>query len=368
MSRTTNQRNRARRQRTEAQIRARSAAARSVVVYHGTALAHGPWIFQHGLQPSPPEKDNPTGAGPWVSPDRDTALMYAVRAVAAELDARGQLLDEKPEHAVGLIVTLRVPRDALIGDPFLTEYQLPGGCDPSAIVDFEPLDVGPGITVYPPEIRQALVRRDAATLGIGDDGRYDSFAAVGRPKPDDTLPDVLRLAVDHGVTNRPGRSQIHGERHWQAVAMTGLEIARQTPGADPMFVVTFAVLHDIMRRDDGHDPEHGSRAARLFEQLCLDGFPSDSQRSAEMRYALAHHNTGVQRATGRDVNVGICWDADRLNLCRLGITPDPSFLTTDVGREPKTLVYAEATSRVGVPDVQPWLRVTRLAKTLAGWT
>jgi hypothetical protein len=51
-----------------------------------------------------------------------------------------------------------------------------------------------------------------------------------------------------------------------------------------------------------------------------------------MRYALANHNTGVRRADGMTWNVGICWDADRLQLSRVGIEPDDAFLTTAAGR------------------------------------
>jgi len=37
--------------------------------------------------------------------------------------------------------------------------------------------------------------------------------------------------------------------------------------------------------------------------------------------------------------VGICWDADRLNLWRVGIEPDPAYLTTETARTPEAIAY-----------------------------
>jgi uncharacterized protein len=156
---------------------------------------------------------------------------------------------------------------------------------------------------------------------------------------------LIQLAVEHGASNPPARSLVHGEHHWKAVALAGLRIAEGTPGADPTFVLVFAQLHDIMRRSDGHDPEHGQRAAGMFEELCrdpgLDGWTAGSDRAEVMSYALAHH-TGGTLATGEDVNVGVCWDADRINLWRVGITPDRSLLTTKAARTAEAIEYGRA--------------------------
>ena len=34
-----------------------------------------------------------------------------------------------------------------------------------------------------------------------------------------------------------------------------------------------------------------------------------------------------------DVTIGTCWDADRLDLGRVGIIPDEAFMSTDFGKE-----------------------------------
>ncbi len=55
--------------------------------------------------------------------------------------------------------------------------------------------------------------------------------------------------------------------------------------------------------------------------------------------------------THPDVTVQTCWDADRLDLGRVGITPHPSLLCTDVAKRPETIQWADgrATFRL-VPE------------------
>lgn len=152
----------------------------------------------------------------------------------------------------------------------------------------------------------------------------------------EVLPGILKLALDRGVTNPPGMSILHGEVHWKCVALTAFWLARHTPKADLEFIFTFAMLHDTMRLDDGADPEHGARAAKLFIALTqeneLDAFGAYDQRTLDMVHALTHH-VGSTNAVGYDnPNVGLCWDADRLNLWRVGLTPDDRYLTTAMAK------------------------------------
>jgi hypothetical protein len=41
-----------------------------------------------------------------------------------------------------------------------------------------------------------------------------------------------------------------------------------------------------------------------------------------------------------DPTIGACWDADRLNLWRLGRRPDDRLLSTDTARDPATIRWA----------------------------
>ena len=125
------------------------------------------------------------------------------------------------------------------------------------------------------------------------------------------------------------RSRIHGPEHWSRVAANGLALATETPGADKHVVCLFALLHDAMRENDGHDPEHGLRAADLSLEL-FTLLKVDHHQFQALTRALAEHAGGQ---VSDDPTIGCCWDADRLELTRVGTTPDPRFFSTLSGRK-----------------------------------
>jgi hypothetical protein len=51
-------------------------------------------------------------------------------------------------------------------------------------------------------------------------------------------------------------------------------------------------------------------------------------------------STPCGRITTRQPTVGACWDADRLNLLRVGMTPDARFMSTAEGRRPERIEWA----------------------------
>ncbi|WP_199186981.1 hypothetical protein [Blastopirellula marina] len=77
--------------------------------------------------------------------------------------------------------------------------------------------------------------------------------------------------------------------------------------------------------------------------------------------ACAGHTTGL---THDDITVRTCWDADRLDLGRVGVTPHPSRLCTDFAKRPATIKWADGRAAFGVIptmvedewgiDLQPW--------------
>jgi uncharacterized protein len=126
-------------------------------------------------------------------------------------------------------------------------------------------------------------------------------------------------------------STIHGEPHWQAVARIGLRLAAETPGAEPRLAALFAILHDCCRENDHYDPEHGRRAAYRLDDLRAAselGFPDAA--FTRLREAISLHNDGE---TSIDPVIGVCWDADRLCLPRVGIEPEDELLSTRAGRQ-----------------------------------
>ncbi len=111
------------------------------------------------------------------------------------------------------------------------------------------------------------------------------------PDYDRVLGDVLA----HATANL---RSIHGLAHWARVERNGVWLAGRC-AADVSVVRLFALLHDAMRVNDWHDPDHGPRAANLATSL------------------------GPER-------LGITVAA--LDLPRAGITPRPRFFSTRAAR------------------------------------
>ena len=124
------------------------------------------------------------------------------------------------------------------------------------------------------------------------------------------------------------RSGIHGDAHWRRVGEAGLFLAERE-GVSAHVVLLFAIFHDCRRENDGRDPEHGPRAAALAEQIGHEPLGLTVDELAALAHAMREHDRG--RVT-RDALVGACWDADRLDLPRVGITTNPEFLSTETGR------------------------------------
>lgn len=113
----------------------------------------------------------------------------------------------------------------------------------------------------------------------------------------------------------------HGVRHWARVRSNGRTIARYVPGIDLAVLDWFAVLHDAWRQDEGEDPHHGFRAMAYVRKIHEgDQLGLTTPQFCQLLKALEYHNVQwVKRPT--DITVLACWNADRLDLGRVGITP-----------------------------------------------
>ena len=121
-------------------------------------------------------------------------------------------------------------------------------------------------------------------------------------------------------------SHIHGETHWRTVGANGLWVAESLERADRHVILLFALLHDSMRVNDSIDPEHGPRAAAFAVELHAEGLLGTTPAQLEtLRYAIFEHTNGL---VSDDPTIGVCWDADRLDLPRVGIQPDPARFST----------------------------------------
>jgi uncharacterized protein len=129
---------------------------------------------------------------------------------------------------------------------------------------------------------------------------------------------------------------IHGVSHWAHVRNNGLRLARLT-GANTDVIQLFAFLHDSKRQNDGWDREHGRRAAEFIQTLPRSLIPLADQDLERLVFACERHSDGLLKA---DVTVQTCWDADRLDLGRIGIRPDPRFLCTPAAQDDHMLEWA----------------------------
>jgi uncharacterized protein len=131
-------------------------------------------------------------------------------------------------------------------------------------------------------------------------------------------------------------SGIHDVAHWARVLENGLALAAQT-GANIEVVKLFAVLHDPRRLDDGHDPDHGPRAAQFALKIRERLIGLSDDEFALLCKACEGH---THERTHPDITIQTCWDSDRLDLGRVGITPHPTRLWTDAARLPATIKWA----------------------------
>lgn len=138
---------------------------------------------------------------------------------------------------------------------------------------------------------------------------------------------VVMAALDGCATN-PG--SIHGVAHWGRVCDIAERLAVET-GGDVEVCRAFAMLHDARRLNDWSDPGHGARGAALARELHADGrLPITSAQLDILVEACARHSDGLMST---DPTIAACWDADRMDLPRLGIITDPRKLHSDAARE-----------------------------------
>jgi uncharacterized protein len=157
-----------------------------------------------------------------------------------------------------------------------------------------------------------------------------------------SIPDPGRLVAAVLERSAGKDSFLHGEGHWRRVAAAGLALLPETPGADPAVVFLFALFHDSMRFNDGHDPRHGPRGAALARELRGEAFDLEEAEMDVLGFACEEHTNG---GVGSNPTAGVCWDADRLNLWRVGIKPDPRLLSTGAARNGGRIKWARDLQR-----------------------
>ena len=140
---------------------------------------------------------------------------------------------------------------------------------------------------------------------------------------------------------------VHGPDHWKRVERNALILATDS-GADVEIVRLFALFHDARRVNEWGDPEHGARGAALAASFRGELFELSDESFKILHYACTWHTGGRHH---ENPTIATCWDADRLDLDRCGITPDPDYMSTTLAKK-----IAEHGT------IDPWLHLTKNTK------
>ena len=127
-------------------------------------------------------------------------------------------------------------------------------------------------------------------------------------------------------------SPFHGINHWDNVWMNGQEIGLAVD-ADMEVDEYFSDLHDCQRWSEGSDWLHGPRAAQ-FAHENRELFDLSSSQFKDLIGAVAGH-TKLQPGckAGKNPTIAACWDADRLDIWRVGYAVDPRYLFTERAKD-----------------------------------
>jgi len=129
----------------------------------------------------------------------------------------------------------------------------------------------------------------------------------------------------------------HGISHWRKVYEISNYLAKETR-ADIAVVSFFAYLHDAKREDDVYDLQHGHKAGDFIKELHSKHLLPLSEGQLE-RLGMAckfHADSGIK---SNDITIQTCWDADRLDLWRVGVVPDKKFLNTDFAKQDEIIMH-----------------------------
>ncbi len=155
-------------------------------------------------------------------------------------------------------------------------------------------------------------------------------------------------------SNRIVDSTIHGLSHWRQVEFNGLLLAPIT-GADVTVVRLFALFHDCKREDDGYDGEHGERSAAFAKECFEKGLLDITQEQFDQLYHACFYHTKEHQTDNPTINT--CYDADRLDLGRVGMRLDPKKMATMPGAR---VAHKSLQANVDVYEMREWLKTVNL--------
>lgn len=119
------------------------------------------------------------------------------------------------------------------------------------------------------------------------------------------------------------RHGVHGPSHWARVLHHGLAIGAEV-GANLLVVELFSFLHDSQRINEYEDKQHGERAAEYAASMNHRFFELSGPELDVLMQAIRTHSDGEIETCP---TIQTCWDADRLDLGRVGIKPSAKYLS-----------------------------------------
>ena len=140
--------------------------------------------------------------------------------------------------------------------------------------------------------------------------------------------DMIKRVREYVLTDYRERGY-HGIDHWDRVYANGQRLITRKVNA--LVVGLFAYLHDYCREDDGDDLQHGPRAADFIDTVRDTLLKDVSDNEIHLLKEACRLHTVVDR-TGNPT-IDACFDADRLDLGRVGIIPEPARMATKKGKE-----------------------------------
>lgn len=142
---------------------------------------------------------------------------------------------------------------------------------------------------------------------------------------------LLQWAIDNALFDL----HCHGPDHWKRVTRNVLFLG-QHHTFDVEVGIAFALLHDCQREFDyGNDLHHGLRGS-----TCVDGLTHhpwwtlSPNQTYQVQVACRFHTQAQPwHWFANDTTMHACFDADRLDLVRVGIDPDSKFLFTQKAKQ-----------------------------------
>ena len=131
---------------------------------------------------------------------------------------------------------------------------------------------------------------------------------------------------------------VHGFAHAQRVECFALMLAKST-NADVDVLIWFAYVHDSQRKGDGMDFNHGPEAAEYVDVIRQTYLKELDDNQITLLKTACRLHTSTHK-TGEST-IDTCFDADRLDLPRVGIATDPKRMATETGTKFAQRSYRE---------------------------